>query len=47
MKKKNILISESQLEDLLKSLVSMITGGSKFDLSSLFYCIMFMSSYGV
>jgi hypothetical protein len=35
MKKKNILISESQLEDLLKSLVSMITGGNKVDLSSL------------
>ena len=34
--KKNILITESQLEDLLKSVINMITGGGKFDLSSLF-----------
>jgi len=33
--KKNILITESQLEDLLKSLINMITGGGKFDLLSL------------
>jgi hypothetical protein len=36
MKKKDILITESQLEDLLKKVVNMILGKSDFDLSSLF-----------